>query len=159
MQLGAGDQPEADLLKLVLAEHPAELGGQSLGDALLTPTQLYVKPVQAIQQAGLPIHGMAHITGGGLSENLPRCLGDAQALRLDPNSWQVPPIFAWLAEYGEVTAAEMFNTFNMGIGFGLVVPSECTHEILQVLNAEAISTWVIGEVIPGAGTITGIPGT
>ncbi len=158
-QLNAGDQREADLLRLALAQHPTDLGGQSLGDVLLTPTQLYVKPVQAIQQAGLTIHGMAHITGGGLLENLPRCLAEGQALRLEPNSWQVPPIFAWLADHGEVAPAEMFNTFNMGIGFGLIVPPDQVSSILQVLATTSISAWVLGEVIPGNGTVIGIPGS
>ncbi|MGH2416377.1 MAG: phosphoribosylformylglycinamidine cyclo-ligase, partial [Microcystaceae cyanobacterium] len=76
---------------------PELLGGQSLGDVFLTPTQIYVKPVLAALRSGIKIHGMAHITGGGLPENLPRCLNQGQSVQIKPDSWQIPPIFLWLA--------------------------------------------------------------
>jgi phosphoribosylformylglycinamidine cyclo-ligase len=96
---------------------PERLAGQSLGEVLLNPTQIYVKPILEARRAGINIHGMAHITGGGLPENLPRCLGSNQSVQLDPNSWVVPPIFQWLAEAGEVSVQSMFNTFQYGHWF------------------------------------------
>ncbi|MCS6814545.1 MAG: phosphoribosylformylglycinamidine cyclo-ligase [Cyanobacteria bacterium] len=154
-----GDRSEVDLLRHALDYCPPELEGQRLGHLLMTPTQIYVQPVRAIQQANLPIHGMAHITGGGLPENLPRCLGHGQALRLDPNSWQQPPIFNWLATQGDVAIAEMFTTFNMGIGFALIVPTDYTDDVLTVLQDNAVTAWEIGEVIAGEGSVVGIPST
>ncbi len=157
-RLGTGEQPEGELLKLALADRPPELNGNSLGEVLLTPTQIYVKPIQTLQRAGLSIHGMAHITGGGLPENLPRCLGKHQSLRIEPSAWQVPPIFTWLATQGDVSMPEMFNTFNMGIGYALVMPKEAVQLALDLLAAEALPAWLIGEVIPGDGTLVGIAG-
>lgn len=88
----------------------------TLAEIFLTPTQIYVKPVLAALKANLGIHGLAHITGGGLPENLPRCLGNGQAVQIFRNSWQIPMLFQWLQSEGEVPESDMFNTFNMEIG-------------------------------------------
>lgn len=136
---------------------PAALGGKSLAEVLLAPTQIYVKPIRAALKAGLPIHGMAHITGGGLPENLPRCLGPDQSIKIEPNSWQVLPIFDWLSATGDVSPAAMFNTFNMGVGFVVLVPPDRVGETLDFFQAETIPAAVIGEVIPGTGQLIGIP--
>jgi phosphoribosylformylglycinamidine cyclo-ligase len=99
---------------------------------------------------------MAHITGGGLPENLPRCLGKGQSMQIDPKSWTIPPIFQWLATAGSVNAEAMYNTFNMGIGFVLLIPPHQVEQTLQFFAAEDTSAFVIGEVITGEGTLVGL---
>ncbi len=126
------------------------LGG-TLGDVFLTPTRIYVREVLEARKA-LEIHGMAHITGGGLPENLPRCLGEGQSIRVDAGSWDVPPVFRWLAEVGNVSMTDMYNTFNMGIGFVLVVPRNVVDEVVGRFS----SAWVIGEVVEGNGELIGL---
>ncbi|GAB4386443.1 MAG: phosphoribosylformylglycinamidine cyclo-ligase [Elainellaceae cyanobacterium] len=128
---------------------PEQLGGKTLAEELLTPTRIYVKPVLAARKAGLEIHGMAHITGGGLPENLPRSLASDQSVQIDPTRWTIPPIFEWLSSNGSVNSTEMFNTFNMGIGFVLLVPAQHAEATIQFFEAEAIAAWAIGEVISG----------
>ncbi len=132
---------------------PSELGGQSLGEVLLTPTAIYVKPVLAAINSGLKIHGMAHITGGGLPENLPRCLGANQSVKIDINSWPSLPIFDWIAEAGQVAIADMFNTFNMGVGFVLLVDRAEVAATVQWFESQEIAAWAIGEVIDGNGEL------
>ena len=136
---------------------PELLGGQSLGEVLLTPTQIYVKPVLEARHAGIEIHGMAHITGGGLPENLPRCLGSGQSVQIDPKSWVVPPIFQWLADAGQLSVETLFNTFNMGIGFVLLVPPEQAEQTRRWFESQNIAAYTIGEVIDGVGGLIGIP--
>ncbi|MGH1393279.1 MAG: phosphoribosylformylglycinamidine cyclo-ligase [Trichormus sp.] len=132
---------------------PELLGGATIGETFLQPTRIYVKPVLAARKAGLEIHGMAHITGGGLPENLPRCLGQGQSITIHPNSWTIPPIFQWLAEAGSVSVEAMYNTFNMGIGFVLLIPPQQVEQTIQFFTSEDISAFVIGEVITGEGRI------
>lgn len=134
-------------------ECPEMLAGQSLGAALLTPTQLYVKPVLAALRDGLEIHAMAHVTGGGFPENLPRCLGENQSIHIETESWPVLPIFNWLQAAGDVAQAEMFKTFNMGIGFVVVVPADQAEAAL----AHFQPAYQIGRVINGNGVVTGLP--
>lgn len=136
---------------------PELLADTTLGDVLLTPTQIYVKPVLAALRSGLPIHAMAHITGGGLPENLPRCLGPNQSVQLDRQSWQIPPIFHWLAAAGDVSPTAMFNTFNMGIGFVLIAPPDRTQEMVNWFHSHQIAANVIGEVVAGKGEVLGLP--
>ncbi|MEI6427352.1 MAG: phosphoribosylformylglycinamidine cyclo-ligase [Pseudanabaena sp. ELA607] len=126
-----------------------ELAGQTLGDIFLTPTQIYVKPILAALQMDLGIHGLAHITGGGLPENLPRCLSDGQAVRIYQESWQIPPVFLWLAAQGDVPLLEMFNTFNMGIGMAVVLDPAHQQAALDYFSTAGLSPAVIGEVITG----------
>ncbi len=133
------------------------LGGKTLGETFLTPTRIYVKPVLAARQAGLQIHGMAHITGGGLPENLPRCLGQGQAIKIDTDAWSIPPVFQWLAETGSVSPQAMYNTFNMGIGFVLLVPPQQVQLAVDHFESQNIATYVIGEVITGSGELLGLP--
>jgi phosphoribosylformylglycinamidine cyclo-ligase len=130
------------------------LSGKTLLEELLTPTRIYVKPILAARKAGLPIHAMAHITGGGLPENLPRCLGGNQSIQINSQSWTIPPIFEWLAATGSVDRAEMFNTFNMGIGFVLLVSPAQVEQTLQWFEAENLPAWAIGEVIEGDGELS-----
>jgi phosphoribosylformylglycinamidine cyclo-ligase len=138
------------------SHRPEKLGGQTLGEVFLTPTQIYVKPVLAALQAGLEVHGMAHITGGGLPENLPRCLKQGQGIKIDPNSWVIPPVFQWLAESGSVSPQAMYNTFNMGIGFVLLVPPLQAQQAISYFQSHSIAAYNIGEVIPGVGEVVGL---
>lgn len=136
---------------------PELLGGSSLGEVLLTPTKIYVKPVLEARRTGLEIHGMAHITGGGLPENLPRCLSPGQSVKIDTTSWVIPPIFKWLAQAGQVSLNSMFNTFNMGIGFVLIVPPQSAEQTIAWFKSQAIEANQIGEVIEGEKEVIGIP--
>lgn len=138
-------------------DRPEELGGKSLGEVLLTPTQIYVKPVLAAIASGIEIHGMAHITGGGLPENLPRCLGANQSIEIIPNSWNILPIFDWLAAAGKVTPKAMFDTFNMGVGFVVLVNPEAQEATIKWFGSQNIAAYCIGEVISGTGNLVGLP--
>jgi phosphoribosylformylglycinamidine cyclo-ligase len=92
---------------------------------------------------------MAHITGGGLPENLPRCLGEGQSIIINRNSWEVPPIFSWLAETGQVNEQAMLETFNMGIGFVVIVPATQGEETIKWFESQDIAAYQIGKVIEG----------
>lgn len=135
----------------------ADLGGATLGDVLLTPTRIYVQPILAALRAGLEIHGMAHITGGGLPENLPRCLGSGLSVHIDTASWQPLPVFNWITKTGGIAAAEMFNTFNMGVGLVVLVPAAQQAAAIAQLSGPDAAAWVIGEVVPGTGEVLGLP--
>ena len=138
-------------------EKPTELNGQSLGEALLTPTQLYVQPVLAALKSELDIHGMAHITGGGLPENLPRALKKGLSIQLTVDSWPVPPVFDWLRKAGRVSLPDMFNTFNMGVGFVVIVPPEMSGAACAFFEQAGIAAFDIGEVVTGSGELLGLP--
>jgi phosphoribosylformylglycinamidine cyclo-ligase len=143
--------------QLSWSDRPDAFAGKTLGEVFLTPTQIYVKPVlAALRMEDLTIHGMAHITGGGLPENLPRCLGTGQSVKIDPTSWQIPHVFDWLAQMGEITPDAMFNTFNMGIGFALLVPPDKVAATLKWFHSRGLGAWVIGEVVAGNGELLGI---
>ncbi len=145
-----------DESKYAWSDRIDKIGDRSLGELLLTPTRLYVKPVLTALANGLEIHGMAHITGGGLPENLPRALGENQSIQVNTDSWVIPPIFDWLAEVGSVNKAVMFNTFNMGIGFVLLVPQAHVSQTIEWFNAQEIPAYAIGKVTSGTGTLTGL---
>lgn len=129
---------------------------QTLGEILLTPTRIYVRSVLDAMRAGLDIHALAHITGGGIPENLPRCLGAGKSVQLIPNSWEVLPIFTWLAEQGNVERLEMFNTFNMGIGMVAIVAPSQRDETIDWFKQRDIPAYHIGEVIEGDNEIKGL---
>ncbi len=135
------------------SDRPESLGGKNLGEVFLKPTQIYVTPVLAAKKAGIEIHGMAHITGGGLPENLPRCLGSEQSIKIYSNSWSVPSLFQWLAETGSVTSEAMYNTFNMGIGFVLLVSAYQAQQAIEYFKSQSLTTDIIGEVITGTGEL------
>lgn len=139
------------------SDRPELLDGKTLGETFLTPTRIYVKPVLAARQAGLEIHGMAHITGGGLPENLPRCLGQGQAIKFDTNNWVIPPVFKWLAAAGAVSPQAMYNTFNMGIGFVLLLPRHQAQQAISYFESQNIAAYYVGEVITGSGELVGLP--
>lgn len=131
---------------------PKILGGQTLGEALITPTKIYVQPILEALRSDIEIHGMAHITGGGLPENLPRCLGENQSIKVNLGSWEVLPIFQWLAEIGQVSSEAMLQTFNMGVGFVVIVPAEQADLTCNWFEARNIPSYKIGEVTRGNGT-------
>ena len=124
----------------------AELGGRSLGDALLEPTRIYVKPVLALL-AKVPVRGIRHITGGGFYENIPRSVPDGLCARIDRKAVRVLPVFDLIAKEGGVSERDMFNTFNMGVGMSLVVPADRREEALAILRDQGEEAWVIGEIV------------
>jgi phosphoribosylformylglycinamidine cyclo-ligase len=124
--------------------------GMTLGEALLVPTRIYVKPVLAAHRAGL-IKAAAHITGGGLPGNLPRVLPAGTVAALDAGAWSPPPVFGWLARTGEVPAEEMLRVFNCGIGMALVVSAAKADAARRLLEAEGERVFTIGRIEPGAG--------
>jgi len=124
----------------------------SIGDALLTPTRIYVRPVLALIER-CEVRALAHITGGGLTENLPRVLPDGLSVRVDRGAWRPPVVFERIREMGEVAEAELFRTFNMGIGMCAVVPGTQADAALETLKAAGEAPVVIGEVIQGAGEV------
>jgi phosphoribosylformylglycinamidine cyclo-ligase len=134
-------------------DKPLELGGQTLGELCLTPTRLYVKPVLSALKSGLEIKAMAHITGGGIPENLPRCLPKNCSIELELNSWTIPPIFQWLAKTGNVNQEAMLNTFNMGVGFVVIVSEDDVTKVQDHFRNYNIETSSIGRVIEGENSI------
>jgi len=124
--------------------------GTSLGAALLAPTRLYVKPALAALRAG-GVHGLAHITGGGLTENLPRVLPEGLGADVDLGAWALPGVFKWLMAEGGMDQAEMLKTFNAGIGMVLVVAEGRASEISALLEAEGERVARLGQVTQGAG--------
>ena len=127
-----------------------ELGGVSLGEELLKPTRIYVKTALALC-AEHPVHGIAHITGGGFIENVPRILPDSLAACVEEGNWPVPPIFSLLQRKGGLNRAAAYNTFNMGIGMVLAVPVACAEAVLTQAAALGERAYRIGTVVPRAG--------
>jgi phosphoribosylformylglycinamidine cyclo-ligase len=122
----------------------------TLGAALLAPTRLYVKPaLLAVEQGG--VHALAHITGGGLTENLPRVLPEGLGATIDLTSWDLPPVFKWLAATGNMAEAELLKTFNAGIGMVLSVAAEDADAITTLLTAAGETVSTIGTVTTGEG--------
>ncbi|MDI6878731.1 MAG: phosphoribosylformylglycinamidine cyclo-ligase [Desulfitobacteriaceae bacterium] len=126
--------------------------GEPLGEALLRPTRIYVKWILPLLAEG-NVLGMAHITGGGLTENIPRILSSGLGLRINKKAWQIPAIFKFLQRLGDVEEAEMFRTFNMGIGFVLIVHPEEGETVIRKLLENGEEAIVIGEVQPGEGVV------
>lgn len=124
------------------------LAGQPAAEALLTPTRIYVKPILALMQA-LPIKGLAHITGGGITENVPRILHGELDAEIDTASWQQGPLFDFLAEHGNVELAEMRRTFNCGVGMVVVVDASRADEAIRVLEASGERAWPMGRIVAG----------
>ena len=124
--------------------------GQSLGEALLTPTRLYVKSALAAVRAG-GVHALAHITGGGLTENLPRVLPEGLGVEIDLGTWELPGVFAWMADVAGIEEAEMLKTFNSGIGMVLAVDPRAAEALTSVLQDAGETVFRIGAVTPGEG--------
>jgi phosphoribosylformylglycinamidine cyclo-ligase len=123
-----------------------DLGGQSLGDVVMAPTQIYVK--QLLKLIGeVNVKGMAHITGGGLVDNVPRVLPENTQAVLHRDSWQMPELFRWLQMKGGVADAEMVRVFNCGIGMVVIVSADQADAAIQLLKAEGLHAWTVGEVV------------
>ena len=134
------------------AGRPADLdiGGVKLVDALMAPTTIYVKPVLALLAAH-EIHASAHITGGGLTENIIRVIPDGLGLAIDASAWTLPPVFDWLQREGAVPREEMWRTFNCGIGYVLVVPPSALPALEADLAGRGMAHWRIGDVVAAQG--------
>ena len=127
-----------------------QLGGKSLGEALLTPTRIYVKAIKALLKAGVDIHAVSHITGGGFYENVPRMMTDSLTARIRLDSFPKLPIFQLIQDKGNIPQRDMYNTFNMGIGMILALPDGQAQQALSVLADAGESAYAIGEVVAGA---------
>jgi phosphoribosylformylglycinamidine cyclo-ligase len=142
-----------DLGGLTGSDRVAELGGRTVNDLLLEPTRLYARPVKAVlrhYRVKQVVHGIAHITGGGLVENLARIVPAHVQIRLTRGSWTVPGVFPWVQRRGSIDAAEMERVFNMGIGMVLVVAPHAAEGIMRRLADLGQESWPIGTVRPAA---------
>ena len=122
------------------------LGGKSLGETLLTPTKIYVKPMLALMSE-VTVKGVSHITGGGFYENIPRSIPDGLGAKIDKSAVKVLPIFKLIQEKGGITERDMFNTFNMGVGMSVVVAKEDAERSLEILRANGEDAYLIGEIV------------
>lgn len=145
------------LIRRILREAEAgleqPLGRTTLGDALLAPTTIYVKPVLALLEAGVPVAGMAHITGGGITGNLLRAFPKGLTAVVDTRSWKRPEIFNWLQAQGGVAEDEMLRVFNCGVGFALVLPRRRADEAMALLRKHRLKPWMLGEVVKGSSDV------
>ena len=124
----------------------AELGGKSIGETLLTPTKIYVKPVLALMEK-VTVKGISHITGGGFYENIPRSIPDGYGAKIDKSAVRVLPIFDLIAKRGNISERDMFNTFNMGVGMSIVVAKEDAEAAMEILRANGEDPYLIGEIV------------
>jgi phosphoribosylformylglycinamidine cyclo-ligase len=136
------------VLRLAKANESTRFGrdNKALIEALLTPTTLYGQLVKNLLQAKVPLHGMAHITGGGLPENLPRCFSTGLLAVVDPKSWIRPELFQWLQDVGQIPEHDLWHTFNLGVGFCLVVAEEAVNDALQICSDQALQAWPMGRI-------------
>ncbi|MDH5393973.1 MAG: phosphoribosylformylglycinamidine cyclo-ligase [Gammaproteobacteria bacterium] len=139
------------ILELSKADLNQDFEGQTLGEALLTPTRIYVKPLLALIKT-IDIHAMAHITGGGLLENIPRVLPENTNATLSAKSIALPAIFKWLQQKGNVEDSEMHRTFNCGIGMAVIVDAQDAQTAISTLTAAGENVWQIGSITSGKGT-------
>ena len=124
----------------------AELGGKSIGETLLTPTRIYVKPMLALFDE-VTVKAVSHITGGGFYENIPRSLPEGMGAKIKKNDVKILPIFDLIAKTGNISERDMFNTFNMGVGMSVVVSKEEADKALEILRANGEDAYIIGEII------------
>ena len=122
------------------------LGGKSIGETLLTPTKIYVKPVLALLEK-IKVKGISHITGGGFYENIPRSIPDSLGAKIDRSAIKVLPIFDLIAKTGNICERDMFNTFNMGVGMSIVVSKDDADEALNILGTAGEEPYIIGEIV------------
>ena len=138
--------------RLLDATPDVDIDGRPLADLLLVPTRIYVKPLLALG-AALPVKGLAHITGGGITGNLPRVLPPGLEAEIDTSSWRQGPVFDWLARAGNLPADEMRRTFNCGVGMAVVVGETNADEAIAVLAAQGESAWRLGRIAAGSGGV------
>mgnify|MGYP001622927825 CR=1 FL=1 len=131
----------------------AELNGKSIGETLLAPTKIYVKPMLALFEE-VKVKAVSHITGGGFYENIPRSIPKGFGAKIDKNTLRIPPIFDLIAKKGNIPERDMFNTFNMGVGMSVVVAKEDAQKALAILQAQGEDAYIMGEIIPsGEGVV------
>ena len=130
----------------------AELGGKSVGETLLTPTKIYVKPILALLEK-VNVRSISHITGGGFYENIPRSLPEGYAAKIDKKSLRILPIFDLIAKVGNIPERDMFNTFNMGVGMSVVVKKEDAEKAVEILKANGEDAYIMGKIVKGEGVI------
>lgn len=136
---------------------PDAFGGQTLGEVCLTPTRIYtgaIREVQSHYQVKQVLHGLAHVTGGGIEENLDRILPPGVDAVIDPTSWQRPAIFQWLMETGGIAESEMRRVFNMGIGMIAVVSEYYAASVASQLQGRGVNTFPIGKIVAGSGKVS-----
>lgn len=124
----------------------AEFGGASLGETLLTPTKIYVKPMQALFEQ-LPVKGVSHITGGGFYENMPRSIPDGLGVCIEKKNVRILPVFDLIAKTGRIPERDMYNTFNMGVGMSVIISSDHADEALRILRAAGEDAYFLGEIV------------
>ena len=137
------------ILEVSKADPSQAFGDSTLGDTLLTPTNIYVKSVLAVLKE-CEVHALSHITGGGFWENIPRVLPALTKAVIDENSWQWPEIFNWLQEKGNVERTEMYRTFNCGVGMVIALPESQVEKALEIFTAHGENAWLIGEIADAA---------
>ncbi len=130
-----------------------DLGGATIAETLLVPTKIYVKPVLDLISK-VEVHGISHITGGGFYENIPRSIPDGLGAKIDKASVKVLPIFDLIAKTGNISERDMFNTFNMGVGMSITVSADDAEKSLEILKANGIDAYVIGEIVASEEKIT-----
>ncbi len=128
--------------------------GETLGEALLTPTRIYVKALKALKNGGVRVKGCSHITGGGFYENIPRMLPDGINAQIDKNSYDIPPIFALLAKTGGIEEHMMYNTYNMGLGMVLALDPADAEKAVEILNGAGEKAYVVGKCVAGEKGVT-----
>ena len=141
------------LIEVASADERTLIAGRSLFDLLLEPTRIYVKPLLALCRA-LPVHGLAHITGGGLTDNIPRVLRADLQVHLSRSAWPRQPVFDWLADTGQISDEQMHRTFNCGIGMVAIVAATQRDAALRLLREQGETANLIGEVRPGHGAVS-----
>ena len=129
------------------------LGGKSVGETLLTPTKIYVKPVLKLLES-VTVKGISHITGGGFYENIPRSIPDGYGAKINKSAVRVLPIFDLIAKTGNIEERDMFNTFNMGVGMSITVAADDAEKAVEILRAEGEDAYIIGEIIKSDSKIT-----
>lgn len=128
-------------------------GGESLVDAMLKPTRIYVKPILGLLEAGLPVHGVAHITGGGITENLNRVLPENLDAEVEWGTWDVPPVVQAAVEAANLSDTEAYRTFNMGVGMCVVCDPDAIDDIAESLTAAGETVFPVGRIVKGTGQV------
>lgn len=131
----------------------SEFGGKSLGEVLLTPTKIYVKPMLSLFESGITVKAVSHITGGGFYENIPRSIPDGFAVKVEKAAVKTLPVFDMIAKVGNIPERDMYNTFNMGVGMSVVVAKEETDKALEILHSAGENAYIMGEVAEGEGVV------
>ncbi len=137
---------------LNFSEKYPEFAGKTLGEVLLAPTKIYVKPVLEVV-ANCDVHGISHITGGGFDENIPRIVKAGQGIEVQEGSWDILPVFSFLEKHGQINHREMFNIFNMGIGMVIALSENEVSKALEILAARGEKASVIGRIVVGEGVV------